>query len=89
MSRIEIYTTGLCPYCVRARRLLDKKGVAFADIRVDLEPARRQEMERRSGRDTVPQVFVDGRGIGGFDDMIELEMDGELDGLLGIEEAGG
>lgn len=84
MAEVVIYATAGCPYCVRARRLLERKGVPYEEIRVDLEPARWREMMTRSGRDTVPQLFVDGRAIGGFDDMVALDLDDELDGLLGL-----
>jgi len=69
---------------MRARRLLERKGIAFQEIRVDAEPSRWQEMEERSRRNTVPQIFIDGRSIGGFDDLAELDFDGELDELLGL-----
>ncbi|KAA3628774.1 MAG: glutaredoxin 3 [Proteobacteria bacterium] len=83
MAEVVIYTTATCPYCMRARRLLERKGVSFQEIRVDLEPSRWQEMEERSRRNTVPQIFIGHRSIGGFDDLAELDFDGELDGLLG------
>lgn len=83
MAEIIMYSTASCPYCMRARHLLERKGVAFAEVRVDLEPQRWAEMQRRSGRNTVPQVFIDGTPVGGFDDLAELDFDGELDTLLG------
>lgn len=84
MAEVVIYTTATCPYCMRARRLLERKGIPFQEIRVDLEPSRWREMEERSRRNTVPQIFIEGRSIGGFDDLAELDFDGELDGLLGL-----
>ena len=84
MSEVTIYTTATCPYCLRAKHLLEKKGAAFAEIRVDLEPQRWQEMETRTQRNTVPQIYIGERHIGGFDDMVELDMDGDLDKLLGV-----
>ena len=84
MPRVEMYCTAVCPYCLRARKLLEKKGVDWEEIRVDLEPERRDEMENRSGRETVPQIFIDDHHVGGFDDMVELDIDGELDKLLGL-----
>ncbi len=84
MPKVEMYCTAVCPYCLRARKLLEKKGVQWEEIRVDLEPDRRDEMERRAGRDSVPQIFIDDRHVGGFDDMAELDIDGELDPLLGL-----
>ena len=84
MAEIEIYTTPFCPYCARAKRLLDQKGVAFVEIDLWQFPERRAEMiERAGGRRTVPQLFVDGRSIGGSDELAELERSGELDAMLG------
>lgn len=83
MAAIQIYTSQLCGYCQRARRLLERKGVEYEEIRVDGDPERWREMTARSGRDTVPQLFIGERHVGGFDDMVELDLDGELDPLLG------
>jgi glutaredoxin 3 len=84
MAEVEIYTTPLCPYCWRAKRLLDKKGIAFVEIDLWEHPERRAEMiERAGGRRTVPQLFVDGRAIGGSDELLDLESGGELDAILG------
>jgi glutaredoxin 3 len=83
MARVLMYCTGSCPYCHSAERLLDKKGVRDIEkIRVDLEPARRAEMMQRSGRRTVPQIWIDARHVGGCDELYELEADGALDALL-------
>lgn len=83
MTKVEIYTTPLCPYCWRAKRLLESKGVAFVEIDLWQHPQRRAEMvERADGRTTVPQLFVDGRSVGGSDELAELEQNGELDALL-------
>ena len=83
MAEIEIYTTPLCPYCSRAKRLLDQKGIAFVEIDLWQFPERRAEMiERAGGRRTVPQLFVDGRSIGGSDELAEFEHSGELDAIL-------
>ena len=85
MSTVEIYTTPFCPYCHRAKALLEKKGVAFAEIDVPSTPGARDEMLRRTGgARTVPQIFIDGRGIGGSDELAALERAGELNALLGI-----
>lgn len=84
MPNVVMYTTETCPYCVRARRLLDRKGVSYLDHRVDANPALRPEMERRSGRTSVPQIFIDDHHVGGFDDMAELDAEGRLDPLLGL-----
>ena len=77
-----MYSTGFCPYCVRARMLLERKGVAYTDVRVDLEPELRTEMIERSGRTSVPQIFIDDFHVGGCDDMYALENQGRLDPLL-------
>ena len=77
-----MYSTGFCPYCVRARMLLERKGVAYTDVRVDLEPTLRAEMIERSGRTSVPQIFIDDFHVGGCDDMYALENQGRLDPLL-------
>ncbi len=82
--KVEMYGTAMCPYCSRARHLLEKKGVPFTEYRVDKNPDLRAEMEQRSHRSSVPQIFIGNRHIGGFDDMAELDMDGELDELLGL-----
>ncbi len=83
MAKVEIYTTPICPYCARAKRLLTEKKVAFTEIDVSRDPAKRDEMMARAdGRYTVPQIFIDGTGIGGCDDLHELDQDGKLDPLL-------
>ena len=83
MARIEIYTTPICPYCIRAKRLLDKKQVAYEEIDLWQTPDRRAEMlQRASGRTSVPQIFIDGQGIGGSDDLHALDAAGKLDPLL-------
>lgn len=83
MERVEIYTKSFCPYCVRAKALLASKGIAFTEVAVDLGGQPRQEMiERAGGRTTVPQVFIDGRHVGGCDDLFALERAGRLDEML-------
>jgi glutaredoxin 3 len=83
MAKIEIYTTATCPYCLRAKMLLAEKNAPFAEIRVDGDADLRSEMsERAHGRATVPQIFIDGRHIGGCDDLYELDSEGRLDALL-------
>jgi glutaredoxin 3 len=85
MAEIELYTTMFCPYCSRARALLQRKGVAFVDIDIAEEPARRDEMiQRARGRSTVPQIFIDGEHIGGCDDLVALDRAGKLDTKLGL-----
>jgi glutaredoxin 3 len=83
MAEVELYTTMFCPYCSRARVLLQRKGVAFTDIDITEEPGRRGEMIRRAGgRTSVPQIFINGEHIGGSDELVALESAGELDGKL-------
>lgn len=84
-AEVVIYSTGFCPYCVRARKLLEAKGVQFKEIRVDWDAKERQEMETRSGRRSVPQIFVGDLHVGGFDDMWALERGGKLNRILGLE----
>jgi glutaredoxin 3 len=84
MAEVEIYTTPWCPYCWRAKRLLETKGVKYVEVDLWQESARRAEMvARANGRTTVPQLFIDGHGIGGSDELAALEASGKLDGLLG------
>lgn len=85
MAEVEMYATSWCPYCARARALLQKKGVPFALIDIDDEPGRRGEMVRRAGgRTSVPQIFINGEHIGGSDEMAALDRAGKLDPKLGI-----
>jgi glutaredoxin 3 len=83
MTSVVIYTTSYCPYCTAAKALLRAKGVPFEEIDVTNDPRRRAEMERLAGRHTVPQIFIDGHPIGGYDDARQLDAAGELDRLLG------
>lgn len=83
MKPVEIYTTPYCPYCIAAKRLLDKKGVAFAEIDVSRDMGLREAMTKRAGGSrTVPQIFIGGQHVGGSDDLHALEHRGALDGLL-------
>lgn len=82
MAHVRIYTTPICPYCARAKALLDKKGVSFDEVDVYMDAAARKEMMERSGRRTVPQIFIDERHIGGCDDLHALDAEGGLDPLL-------
>ena len=85
MPKVEMYTTMWCGYCARARGLLNKKGVAFEDIDVEADGAKRDEMVKRAGgRTTVPQIFIDGVHVGGSDDLAALDRAGKLDPLLGV-----
>jgi len=83
MALVTMYTTASCPYCVHAERLLARKGVTSIDkVRVDLEPARRMEMMQKTGRRTVPQIYIGALHVGGFDELAALDHAGELDPLL-------
>ncbi|MFL6563669.1 MAG: glutaredoxin 3 [Burkholderiales bacterium] len=82
MAKVLMYLTASCPFCQSADRLLQQKGIAVEKIRVDLEPARRAEMIQKSGRRTVPQIWINGLHVGGCDDLYALERAGELDPLL-------
>jgi len=77
-----MYSTGACPYCVRARMLFERKQVQYQEYRVDLQPGLRQEMVGRAKRTSVPQIFINGQHIGGFDDMNALDRANKLDVLL-------
>lgn len=85
MPEIDVYCTTTCPYCQRAEMLLNKKGVQFNKIVVEGDQAKLKEMLKRSGRNTVPQIFIDDKHIGGFDDLAELDIMDELDPLLGLQ----
>ena len=82
MSKVVMFATAACPFCQSAERLLLAKGASIEKIRVDLEPERRAEMTKRSGRYTVPQIWIGSRHIGGCDDLYALDRKGELDSLL-------
>lgn len=83
MGNVLMYSTGVCPYCDRAEQLLKRKGVPQIDkVRVDLHPELRIEMMEKTGRRTVPQIFINGVHVGGFDDLAELDRAGGLDTLL-------
>ncbi len=83
MAKIRMYATAVCPFCVRAERLLKSKGVTEIEkIRVDLDPRQREEMMQRTGRRTVPQIYIGDTHVGGFDELAALEHAGQLDPLL-------
>jgi len=82
MAHVVMYATSWCPYCDRARALLNRKGAAFEEIDIDATPSRRDEMIARSGRRTVPQIFIGETHVGGCDDMYALDARGGLDPLL-------
>jgi glutaredoxin 3 len=88
MPKIEIYTQPFCGYCYRAKKLLDDKGVEYEEIDVMEQPARHREMvQRADGRTSTPQIFIDGKGVGGSDDIAAMNRKGELDVLLGLSPA--
>ena len=80
--KVLMYTTAVCPYCQMAERLLRAKGVDVEKVRVDLEPARRAEMMEKTGRRTVPQIYIGDTHVGGYDDLAALDRAGKLDPLL-------
>jgi len=83
MAKVVMYTTAVCPYCIRAEQLLKKKGISEIEkIRVDLEPELRIAMMEKTGRRTVPQIYINGEHIGGYDELAELNLDGKLEALL-------
>lgn len=84
MTTVIIYSKEQCPYCVAAKQLLKAKGVNYEEIRIDLDPSQRDIMIARSGRRTVPQIFINDQAIGGYDDMAALEKAGKLNALLGL-----
>jgi glutaredoxin 3 len=85
MAKVVIYITSYCPYCTAAKTLLRSKQVVFEEIDVTNDPHRRAEMQQLSERRTVPQIFIDGKSIGGYDDARRLDVTGELDRLLGLQ----
>lgn len=86
MARVLMYSTAVCPFCVRAEQLLKRKGVTDLEkVRVDLDPARRDEMVERTGRRSVPQIFIGDTHVGGCDDLFALDHAGSLDALLQAE----
>lgn len=82
---VKVYSGNLCPYCTAAKRLLDSKGIKYEEINVDTDPAARAEMEQLSQRTSVPQIFIGDTHVGGFDDLAELNREGNLNSMLGIE----
>jgi glutaredoxin 3 len=82
MAEVVIYSSDYCPYCVRAKQLLARKGVAFTEVKVDGQPAVRAEMSRKAGRTSVPQIWIGATHVGGCDDLHALERAGKLDALL-------
>ena len=86
MAEVEIYSSIFCGFCHSAKRLLREKGVEFTEFDVNADPAKRQEMTARSGGDRkVPQIFIDGKHVGGCDELYQLEIENRLDALLGVD----
>ena len=82
MQEVLIYSTAVCPYCVAAKNFLKNKGVGYSEVRVDTDPARRQEMMDRARRTSVPQIFIGDTHVGGYDDMVAMDRAGKLQPLL-------
>ncbi|MDI1277222.1 MULTISPECIES: glutaredoxin 3 [Methylobacter] len=82
MPEIQIYTTNICPYCMMAKRLLDKKGASYTEINVDAKPGLREEMMLKTKRRTVPQIYIGDYHVGGFDELYALDQQKKLDDLL-------
>lgn len=82
MAKVEVYSSMHCPYCVMAKQLLDRKGVTYTEIRVDLDPTKRQEMMNKSRQRTVPQIFINDESIGGYTDLVAINNSQRLDSLL-------
>lgn len=84
-EKVTIYTTGMCGYCYRAKKLLDDKGVEYTEIDTTFDADKRREARERSGRNTVPQIWIGATHVGGSDDLAALERDGKLDAMLGLK----
>lgn len=88
MNNVVMYSTAICPYCINAERLLKAKGVEHIEkIRIDLEPEKKQEMMEKTGRRTVPQIYINQQHVGGFDDLRALDLSGDLDRMLAASGA--
>ncbi len=85
MPKVVVYSTNVCPYCVRAKSLLQRKGVEYEELNIDQDFSLMEQMVEKSQRRSVPQIFIDDYHVGGYDDMAELDAAGKLDQLLGIE----
>ncbi|NQZ53718.1 MAG: glutaredoxin 3 [Piscirickettsiaceae bacterium] len=82
MAKVEVYSSALCPYCVMAKKLLDRKGIEYTEIRIDADPAKRQEMMVKSQQRTVPQIFINNEAIGGYTDLLALDKSQQLASML-------
>ena len=87
MSKVVIYTTASCPYCLNAKKLLDNKGAKYTEIAIDTDTSKRDEMVKLSGQRTVPQIFINDKPIGGFDALSALSSSGQLDVLIKDEKS--
>jgi glutaredoxin 3 len=83
MPKVEIYTSAMCAYCVAAKTFLKQKGLDYSEVRIDTDPTRRDEMLARAQRRTVPQIFIDGQHVGGYDDLVAADRSGALARLIG------
>lgn len=88
MTHVEIYTKGWCPFCARAKSHLDAKGVVYEEIDVDTQPSRELEMRERAGRTSVPQIFINNHHVGGSDDLVTADRNGQLDAWLASNAEG-
>lgn len=82
MASVIVYSSAHCPYCVMAKQLLERKGVDYKEIRVDLDPSKREEMMQKSRQRTVPQIFINNKAIGGYTDLVAMDRAKQLDSLL-------
>lgn len=82
MAKVEVYSSALCPYCMMAKKLLNRKGIEYTEIRVDADPAKRQEMMVKSQQRTVPQIFINDEAIGGYTDLLALDKSQQLASML-------
>lgn len=82
MADVIVYSSAQCPYCVMAKQLLERKGVAYKEVRVDLEPAKREEMMQKSKQRTVPQIFINDQAVGGYTDLLAIDRANKLDQML-------
>ena len=80
-GKVEVFTSANCPYCGWSKRLLDRKGIAYEEFRIDLDGEKREELSNRTDRRSVPQIFIDGNHVGGYEDLVELDQGGGLNEL--------
>ena len=86
MAKVVVYSAGYCGFCVRAKMLLERKGVEYTEVMVDRDPVQRAELQKLTGQRTVPQVFIGRTHVGGFDELYQLEREGKLDELIAAEQ---